>query len=449
MRLKTGSTPQRAYLPFSWARIETAKYLHRVGVSFMTKPEKIILGYRCIACGGTWGAGEMRYQCMHCGGNLEILYDYEKIAGEISKAKLARNRDYSIFRYAPLLPIREGGIRPALLVGFTPLSRARTLGGKYGLTRVYVKDDGRNPSASAKDRASAVVLAHALETGQKLITCASTGNAASSIACLTAPLGIKTVLFVPASAPRAKIAQLLVFGAEVIAVEGSYDQAYELSRLATEEYGWYSRNTGFNPYTREGKKTVSYEICEQLGWESPQAVFVPVGDGNMLSGVWKGFRDLYEIGFIRSLPRLLACQACGSNAVKRALESGGRFTPVSGKTIADSISVQMPRDGLAALKAIQESKGGAICVEDAEIIEAILELARETGVFAEPAGAVPLAALKKAVAEGTVGADECIVLLVSGNGLKDIDAFVNSVGVPLTVPPDFNEVKRILEKRLI
>jgi threonine synthase len=437
------------YSPFSWARIERSKYLHRVGGAFMMKPEERVLGYRCIACGRTSDTKETHYQCTHCGGNLQVLYDYKKIAGEISKAKLLRNRDYSIFRYAPLLPVRERGPRLPLQVGWTPLLSADILGGKYGLSHLYVKDDGRNPSASAKDRASAVVLAHALETGQKLITCASTGNAASSIACLAAPLGIQTVLFVPASAPRAKIAQLLVFGAKVIAVEGSYDQAYDLSRAATGEYGWYSRNTGFNPYTREGKKTVSYEICEQLGWESPQAVFVPVGDGNMLSGVWKGFRDLYEVGLIRSLPRLLACQAYGSNAVKRALDSGGRFTPVSGKTIADSISVQMPRDGLAALKAIQESKGGAICVEDDDIIEAIPELARETGVFAEPAGAVPLAALKKAVAEGTVGNDERIVLLVSGNGLKDIDAAEKSVSVPIIIPPDFNEVKRILEKRLI
>jgi threonine synthase len=411
--------------------------------------EDKVRGYRCVACGREHALDGAEYVCPVCGGNLEVVYDYGRIRGKTGARApsglpgFPGRHDESMWRYELLLPLRDGDRRPPLRVGWTPLYRVERLASELGVRELYVKDDGRNPSASAKDRAGAVVIAHALERGIGRIVCASTGNAASSLACLAAPLHIETVLFVPASTPRAKIAQLMVYGAAVITVDGNYDQVYDLSLLATREYGWYNRNTGYNPFTREGKKTLSYEVCEQLGWECPDLVFVPVGDGNLLSGVWKGFRDLYEIGLIVKLPRLVACQAEKSDAVKRAFESGGRLEPVSGDTIADSVSVQLPRDGTAAVRALVESGGFAIGADDGDILAAVRELARETGVFAEPAGALPLAALRKAVAKGLAGENERVVLLVTGNGLKDVDAVMRSMPAPVRIKPEPGELRRL------
>jgi threonine synthase len=409
------------------------------------KLEEKVLGYRCFACGKEHPLGGAEYVCPGCGGNLEILYDYGRIGRE-DDARGGDRGERSIWRYELLLPLRDGGGRPPLHIGWTPLYRAEGLAAKLGVRELYVKDDGRNPSGSAKDRAGAVVIAHALERGIGRIVCASTGNAASSLACLCAPLGIRTVLFVPASAPRAKIAQLMVYGAFVITVDGSYDDAYDLSLSASGEYGWYNRNTGYNPFTREGKKTLSYEVCEQLGWECPDAVFVPVGDGNLLSGVWKGFRDLFAIGRISKLPRLVACQASGSDAVKRAFESGGKLVPVSGNTIADSVSVKLPRDGLAAVRALEQSEGCAISVDDGDILDAVRELARETGVFAEPAGALPLAALRKAAAGGLAVGSGRVVLLATGNGLKDVDPVTSSMPAPVRIKPGPGELERVFAR---
>jgi threonine synthase len=329
-------------------------------------------------------------------------------------------------------------------IGWTPLYEAEKLGNKLGIKNLYIKDEGRNPSASLKDRPGAIAIVKALERDEQVITCASTGNAASSLACLTAALGLKTIIFIPETSPEAKIAQLLVFGAIVIAVEGSYDDAFDLCIKATEQYGWYNRSSGYNAYTREGKKTCSYEICEQLGWECPDKVFVSVGDGNLISGMWKGFVDLFEIGFINRLPQLISCQSENMDAINRAFKSDGIIRPVLGKTIADSISVSFPHDGDAALEAITNSKGFAISVSDEQIIRAIPELARETSVFGEPAGVVPFAALQKAVSENKIKEDEKIVLLVSGNGLKDINSAMKSVGRPLKIKPDISELDKIV-----
>lgn len=405
-----------------------------------------VKGLKCIACEEEYGLNAVKYVCKKCHSNLQIMYNYELIKRNLKKQDLARNANYSIWRYYDLLPISDLSKQPPLQIGWTPFYKTERLGKNLGLKNLYIKDDGRNPSASSKDRAGAVVVVHALEKGEKIITGASTGNAASSLSCLSASLGLKTALFIPVTAPRAKIAQLLVFGATVIAVDGTYDDAFDLCLRATREYGWYNRNTGYNPYTREGKKTVAYEICEQLSWKSPDKVFVSVGDGNLISGVWKGFMDLFAIGFIEKLPQLIASQAEKSDAVKRAIESDGIIRSVSGETIADSISVQFPRDGYAAVKAIRESKGFAISVTDDEILGAIPELAKKTGVFGEPAGVAPYAALKKALGEGMVGEDEVVVLLVSGGGLKDIDSAMKSVAQPFRVQPDFGEVKKILSK---
>jgi threonine synthase len=350
-----------------------------------------------------------------------------------------------MWRYAPLYPVTGRIESPP--IGWTPLFRVPRLAEKLGLANLFVKDDGRNPSASFKDRASAIALLRAKDLGLDLVTGASTGNAASSTAVLAAAMGIGTRIFIPHTAPRAKVAQLLAFGAEVLAVEGTYDDAFDLCLAATREFSWYNRNTGYNPFTREGKKSVSFEICEQLGWTVPDLVVVPVGDGNIISGVWKGFEEFHRIGFIDRLPRLLAVQAQESDAVVRALEGDGTIRPVSGQTVADSISVCMPRDGEAALQAIQASNGFGIRVSDDEILGAITELARGSGVFAEPAGAAAFAGLKKAVALGKIDTAWTIVFLVTGNGLKDVASVMQVTGEPRIIPPDPNVLRQMYPKR--
>jgi threonine synthase len=391
-------------------------------------------GFECVRCRAEGPLAEGTYVCSSCGGNLQVVYDYEAAREHLTREGLARNPDHTMWRYAPLYPV-EGRIE-APPVGWTPLFPAPRLATELGLASLWLKDDGRNPSASFKDRASSIALVRARETGHTLVTGASTGNAASSTAVLGAAMGIRTRIFIPASAPEAKVAQLLAFGAEVLAVEGTYDDAFDLCLAATERFGWYNRNTGWNPFTREGKKSVSFEICEQLGFEAPDLVVVPVGDGNIISGVWKGFRDFHRIGLIERLPKLLAVQAEGSDAIVRAFEGEGAIEPVGGETVADSISVSMPRDGEAALEAVQDSGGLALRVSDEEILSAITEVARGAGVFGEPAGVAGYAGLKKAAALGKVDPSWTVILLVTGNGLKDIASVMRVAGRPRTIGKD-------------
>jgi threonine synthase len=400
-----------------------------------------VCGLRCVRCGATVAMSDIVYACGGCGGNLQIEYDYAAVRRAWSREQLRDDPDRSIWRYQPLYPVQTRIAAPP--IGWTPLFRAETLGARLGLPNLFIKDDGRNPSASFKDRASAIALARARDLGRDLVTCASTGNAAASTAVLAAALGLRTRIFIPQTAPPAKVAQLLAFGADVLAVEGTYDQAFDLCLAATQRFGWYNRNTGYNPFTREGKKSVSFEICEQLGWQAPDVVVVPVGDGNIISGVWKGFSEFHRLGFIDRLPRLLAVQAEESDAVVRALEHDGVIAPVSGRTIADSISVSVPRDGEAAVQAVLDSGGWGVRVRDDEVLAAVLELARIAGVFAEPAAAAGLAGLKQAATRGLIPAHATVVLLVTGNGLKDVGAIAKVAGTPRRISADperLNEV---------
>ncbi|MBI5208708.1 MAG: threonine synthase [Elusimicrobia bacterium] len=402
-----------------------------------------VLGFRCLACG--LEVADAAYVCPSCSGNLDLVYDYRAVRKRLTRASLARNPDPSVWRWRDLMPIKAFRGVPVVRIGGTPLYKADRLAADLGLSGVYLKDDGRNPSASFKDRAGAVVVAKALELGERTVTGASTGNAASSMACLAAGLGLKTIIFVPEKAPAAKIAQLLVFGATVIAVKGTYDQAFDLCLKATDEYGWYNRNTGHNPFTREGKKTASFEIVEQLGWKVPDKVFVSVGDGNIISGLWKGFKDFYSLGLIDRLPRLVGVQAEKSDAVKRAFESDGVIRPVSGDTLADSISVSLPRDGEAAVQALTESQGFAVSVTDTEILDAMRATARREGVFGEPAGVAAVAGLRKAAARGQVQAGEKIVAVITGNGLKDVASALKAAGRPFTIGPDPAELRKLVK----
>jgi threonine synthase len=397
-----------------------------------------ISGLRCLRCTKTHSWEPRLFVCPDCLGNLEVLIETQHLHG--SKDWIDKDAS-GIWRYKALLPVvSDLGVSP-LLVGGTPLVPApAALCNALGIQNIFLKDDTRNPSASFKDRASAVALAYGVQTGAKTFVGASTGNAGSSMACLAASLGEKAVIFVPKTAPQAKLAQILLFGAQVIKVDGTYDDAFDLcSRLAAEN-GWYNRNTGQNPYTREGKKTVAFEIWEQLGYKAPDILVVPVGDGNIISGAWKGFKELFELGLIPRCPRIFGIQSEASNAVAKAWERWRRgatlvdaLRPVSATTIADSISVDMPRDGIAALNAIIETDGQAIQVSDQEILESCSLLARTAGVFAEPAAGAAIAGLSKL--RGEYGS---MVALITGSGLKDVASLLKVAPKPMEVSPDWD-----------
>ena len=406
-----------------------------------------------MICGKTYQPDEVDYVCPDHGreGILDVIYDYDAIARDISPASLATSPDPTIWRYKPLLPVQPDAPVPPLTVGGTPLYHAPRLAAHLGLKHVWVKDDGREPTASFKDRASAIAIVKAQEVGAEVITTASTGNAAAALAGLAASVGYPTVIFVPASAPQAKIAQLLTFGATVLLVEGTYDDAFDLCMDAADAFGWYNRNTGYNPYMSEGKKTVSYEICEQMDWQAPDVIFVSVGDGCIIGGVYKGLYDLLQLGWIHHMPRIIGVQAEGSNYLAEAWANGEDVLtkpPVQAHTIADSISAGLPRDRLKAMRAVRESQGAFVTVSDEAILNAIPELARFTGVFAEPAGAAAYAGLRQAIDEGLVSPEDRIVVINTGNGLKDVASAMKAaeqVGARAhRIPPSLDAVRQAL-----
>ena len=397
-------------------------------------------GYRCFACDTFLGADFDGFQCPGCGGNLDVTYDYHACDTTF--------KGDDMFRFAPLLPVDR--FAAPLKIGGTPLYNAAQLGPE----NLFIKDESGNPSASIKDRATAVALQRAVDTGAGTVAVASTGNAGSSTACIAAALGMRAVVFVPESAPAAKLTQSLAYGATVLAVRGTYDDAYELCLEAAHEFSWFNRSTGFNPFTREGKKTASFEIFEQLGG-APDRIVVPTGDGNILSGIWKGWRDLQALGLVDTLPKIDCAQSVSSaavcHAVWRVREAGAEpdwsalgIEPVSAATVADSISVDQPRDGLAAVRAVIESGGEAVTVSDDEILAAIPELASATGIFAEPAAAATWAATRKMLGEQRVGPTETIVMLVTGNGLKDIAGASSVVGQPQVIEPTLDAVRSLI-----
>jgi threonine synthase len=418
-----------------------------------------VLGLKCTICGAEYAANEVKYVCPKHGddGILDVVYDYRHIAQRISPEKLAGSPTRSIWRYLPLLPVTPEAVEPLVRgtvlgsVGWTPLYPAPRLADQLGLKHLWVKDDGRQPTASFKDRASAIAVVKTRELGYEVVTTASTGNAAAALSGLCAAVSQPNVIFVPKTAPQAKIAQLLVYGATVLLVDGTYDDAFELCLQAAPAFGWYNRNTAYNPYMSEGKKTVVFEICEQLQWQAPDVVLVPVGDGCIIGGVHKGFKDLLTLGWIDPLrvPRIVGVQAAGSSplvdAWERGLE-GWEMTPVAAHSVADSIVAGLPRDRIKALRAVRETGGAYLRVSDEEIIAAIPALAQGVGVFAEPAAAAAYAGLVKAVEHGLVQAGERVVVLATGSGLKDIKTAMQSVGEPMVVAPDLADVRRALSK---
>ncbi len=446
-----------------------------------SQSKTFLTGLRCLRCGRTFSPASVDYVCP-CRpnrgsdlGHLDAVYDYDSIGAtrkdrpDLSDPGRQSNYPFlshipvrSIERWWPLLPVKPDSL-PPLPVGDTPLLRADRLAEALNLPNLYLKDDGRNPSGSLKDRASTVAVARARETGRDVVATASTGNAAAALAAMSAAAAHSNVIFVPRSAPQAKIAQLLVYGSRVLAVDGSYDEAFDLCVRACDEFGWYNRNTGYNPYMTEGKKTVSFEIAAQLAevdagvsssdepdgpppFISPDAVFVSVGDGSIIGGVYKGFWELHALGWINRIPRIYGIQSTASAAIHNAWADGLDVPrPVRAETSADSISVNEPRDATKALRAVRESGGAFLLVEDEAILQAILPLARLGGVFAEPAGATALAGLQLALSQKLLDPTDKVVVINTGSGLKDVPAAMKVAGEPAVIQPELEAVSETLE----
>jgi threonine synthase len=406
--------------------------------------------YECSLCGKQYGPEEVTYVCPADGGNLNVILDYQAIRRHFQPKDITANHQPSLWRYLPLLPVPDPGGEgtPLRRAGWTPLYRPTALANKLGLRELWIKDEGSNPTASFKDRASAVVVARARQIKADVVVTASTGNAGAALAGMSAAIGQKAVIFAPRNAPPAKIAQLLIYGSQVILVDGNYDQAFDLTIEAANEFGWYCRNTGYNPFTAEGKKTAALEIWETIllgnKTNKPLKIFVPVGDGNIISGTHKGFKDLQQLGWLEQMPVIYGVQAAGSAAIANAFISGTEvIIPVSANTIADSISVDLPRDGVRALRAARETGGAYLTVSDEEILAAIAELGK-AGIFGEPAGSSAYAGLVKAIREGLVQPDDPVLVLLTGNGLKDIRAAMQAAGEAPVIEPSLAALKKFM-----
>jgi len=414
---------------------------------------QVFTGLQCSLCQAEYPPEGVTYTCPKDGGNLDVILDAGAILKSVTPAQLLSSPEPSLWRYLPLLPVDDPGgwDTPLRMAGGTPIYAVPRLAETLGLSYLWVKDESRNPTASFKDRASAVVVARAREIKAQVVVTASTGNAGAALAGMAAAIGQRAVIFAPRTAPPAKVAQLLVFGASVVLVDGTYDDAFDLTVKAAQEFGWYCRNTGYNPFTLEGKKTAACEIWEwqqklpnHLTRGKRLTIFVSVGDGNIISGIHKGFKDLMKLGWMDQVPRLMGVQAQGSAAVANAFQANREvILPVSAQTLADSISVDLPRDGVRAVRAARQTGGDYLTVSDQEILAAIAELGK-AGIFAEPAGAAAYAGLIKAVQTSKVTQDDLVIVINTGSGLKDVKAAMQSVREAPVIEPSINAVRRLL-----
>ena len=412
---------------------------------------KYFKGYRCTVCGKFFTPEEAEFTCPECGekGILDVVFDYEEMKKELTLDYFKNNKDYSMWRYAPLMGITREHIGEMLRIGWTPLVKSHNLAKVLGLKELYIKDDGLNPSGSSKDRASGVAVIKAIEAGAKVISCSSTGNAASSCACHAAHMGLPAVIFVPKRAPIGKTTQICLYGATLIKVDGDYKAAFQLSKAAIAKYGWYNRNAAINPWMVEGKKTVSLEIAEQLGFKPTDWVCVSVGDGCTVGGVYKGFHDLKELGLIERIPRILAVQSTGCEPFVIADHNNEPLKEADENTIADSIAVGIPRNPIKAINAVKNSNGVWISVPDEKILEVEALLGRTEGIFGEPAGVASLAGLMKALELGIIRKDESVTFIVTGNGLKDPVNAQKAITQPEVMKPDLALLDKYLKEKEI
>ncbi len=410
-------------------------------------PPPFVKNLECSLCGTFYPHANL-FTCPRCGidGILDVKYDYESLVS-IFSTQLS-NRNFDIWRYRELLPVSPDHHVPHLHIGWTPVYDVPRLAHAFGVRKFYVKDDGRNPTNSFKDRASAIGVLKAMEFGFDTIACASTGNAASSLAGLSAAVGLKSFIFVPQRAPEPKITQLLIFGAVVLKVQGTYEDAFSLCAQACERFNWYNRNSGTNPFLVEGKKTAGLEIAEQLRHHLPDWVAVSVGDGCTIGGIGKGLQEMKRLGMIDRVPRLLGVQASGAQPIVEAFASGRDLVPCDVNTLADSIAVGTPRNWRRALKQIRETHGDMVAVSDEEILDAMRSTARLGAVFGEPAGVTSVAGVRKAIEQNIIHPNESVLALVTGNGLKDIQSAKQAAGHELVVEPSIEAVADILAKHI-
>ena len=407
-----------------------------------------ILGLQCTMCQQIFDPNQIKTTCPICGdaGILDVLYDYEAIKKDLNLHSLSSNQDRTMFRYQQLLPVEDKHIDKMLKIGWTPLYRTNRLHHALSIKQLYIKDDGQNPSGSLKDRASAIAVLRAIEENNPIIACSSTGNAASSLAASAARMGLKTYIFVPKRAPVGKLAQLQIYGAHVIMVDGDYKDTYNLSKKAIDHHGWYNRNAAINPYLVEGKKTVALEIAEQLHFQLTDWVVVSVGDGCTIAGVYKGFYDLKKLGLIQTIPKLLGVQSEGCNPLVKAFHTHSPCQWTEENTLADSISVGVPRNPIKALHAIEASHGSMVDVSDQSILDAMRLMGKYEGIFGEPAAAAALAGLQKAIKQQIIKPNESMVIINTGNGLKDPQNAQRATKEPILMKPDLDTLIAHIEQ---
>lgn len=405
-----------------------------------------IKGLRCRECGHRYPE-EVLYVCEYCFGSLEVEYDYEEIKKVLSREKINK-REKNMWRYRELLPLKREPT-DGLNTGFTPLFKAEKLGKKIGIRELYIKDDSVNhPSLSFKDRVVAVALSRAKELGFSVVACASTGNLANSLAAQSAQAGLKAFIFIPADLEKGKIVSTLVYGANLVAVEGNYDEVNRLcSELATEKK-WGFVNINLRPYYSEGSKTFGYEIAEQLGWKLPEHIIVPVAGGSLITKVWKAFKELEKLGLIGEVrARVHAAQAAGCSPVVNAIEEESEvINPLKPKTIVKSLAIGNPADGYYAVRTVRESGGSGAAVSDEEVIGGIKLLAETEGVFAETAGGVSVAAVLRLKEKGIIGKKDSLVLSITGNGLKTKEVLQGALKPLLQIKPTVSSFEEVFKE---
>ncbi|HUV09616.1 MAG TPA: threonine synthase [Acidimicrobiia bacterium] len=393
---------------------------------------------RCRECARTFPVSPI-YTCEWCFGPLEVAYDDAAVRADVSRESIAAGPE-SIWRYASLLPVDSPG-DAALPVGWTPLVRADRLAAELGLGEVWIKDDTRNPTNSFKDRVVAIALAKTLEFGLKTLACASTGNLANAVAAAAARAGLESYVFIPANLEPAKIASTAVFGGNVVAVDGSYDDVNRLCAEVAAERPWAFANVNIRPFYAEGSKTLAFETAEQLGWETPDHVVVPVGSGSLLTKIRRGFDELHALGLLDDgrQVRVSGAQATGCSPVAAAFaEESDTIRPVKPDTIAKSIAIGNPADGYYALDTVRETGGGIASVTDDEIVDGIRLLARTEGIFGETAAGTTIASLRALAASGVVRPDERVVVYVTGHGLKTLDALAPGSAPTKVIAPSID-----------
>jgi threonine synthase len=395
-----------------------------------------VKGLKCRECGREYPKKPL-YVCEYCFGPLEVDYDYERITKKLTK-EVIESRAKNLWRYRELMPI-DGEPADGLQSGFTPLIRAKNLEKALGVKELYLKDDSVNhPTLSFKDRVVAVALSKAKEFGFRTVACASTGNLANSVAAQSAVAGLKRYIFIPADLELGKIVGTLIYEPVLVAVEGNYDQVNRLCSEIATKYKWAFVNINIRPYYAEGSKTYGYEIAEQLGWKAPKHIIVPCAGGSLITKIWKGLKEFQKIEIISKVDtKIYAAQATGCAPIVTAVkENSDIIKPVKPHTIAKSLAIGNPADGIYAVGVVKESGGWAEDVSDEEIVEAIKLLASTEGIFTETAGGVTLGVTKKLIKQGKIPKDESIVVCITGNGLKTQEAVSGEIGRPIKIKPN-------------